>query len=284
MYGGGYGGGAGAMAGYGGTDKDSLVMQTKEWQKRSPGHKESWYTFVLERGTSNFDPNRHDEATLMEFMALANDGALDVTKEPKGFGKGGGKWDAGGKGGGCGWNAGAGGGGWGGDAWSGGGKACGGKGGGKPTPWDMMNMMQTMWEWGGNKGGGKGGKGKGGGGDGGGGGGGAGESKPGDWVCPDCANVNFSHRSTCNKCGGSGRGQTRLGMKPGDWICPGCGDLVFASKSACKMCSTPKPVEGYGGDASAGYGGAAAAGYGATDASGYAAAAMGGGAARFSPY
>merc|ERR1712129_315810 len=70
-----------------------------------------------------------------------------------------------------------------------------------------------------------------------------GVAKPGDWVCPNCNNVNFSHRDKCNKCGTPSKGQARLGMKPGDWICPKCGDLVFASKSQCKMCQTPKPDE-----------------------------------------
>merc|ERR1712107_940571 len=67
------------------------------------------------------------------------------------------------------------------------------------------------------------------------------KTKPGDWICQDCQNVNFSNRNSCNRCGGSRRGTTRLGMKPGDWICPNCGDLVFASRSQCKMCDTAKP-------------------------------------------
>merc|ERR1719277_1443770 len=77
-----------------------------------------------------------------------------------------------------------------------------------------------------------------------------GSSRPGDWVCPQCQNINFSNRETCNKCGFAGRGQKRLGMKPGDWICTNCGDLVFSSKSQCKMCGTAKPAEL---EASAGY-------------------------------
>merc|ERR1719229_1209383 len=119
-----------------------------------------------------------------------------------------------------------------------------------------MGMMQQMMQWANSKGMGKGmGKGPGGRDS-----GGPEGSRPGDWICPQCKNVNFSNRDKCNKCGASGRGEKRLGMKPGDWICPNCGDLVFASKSACKMCSTPKPLtEGEGGAYVTGSYGAASA-------------------------
>merc|ERR1712107_316127 len=101
---------------------------------------------------------------------------------------------------------------------------------------DMMSMMMWGWANGGDWGGKSDWKKDG--------GYGAGSNqKPGDWVCPECGNVNFSNREKCNKCGASGRGQKRLGMKPGDWICPNCGGLVFASTSLCKMCGNPKPAE-----------------------------------------
>merc|ERR1740121_122306 len=110
----------------------------------------------------------------------------------------------------------------------------------------MMQMMASMWE-------------KGGGGKGWGGGGGGGDkpgntSKPGDWVCPSCSNVNWSSRAECNKCGHPRGNAKRLNMKEGDWVCHNCGDLVFASKSVCKMCGTPKPEgeEGYQPGAAAG--------------------------------
>lgn len=67
--------------------------------------------------------------------------------------------------------------------------------------------------------------------------------KPGDWVCPKCANTNFSKNAACQQCNHPRGMAMRQGMKPGDWICPRCGDLVFASKSACKMCKTPRPHE-----------------------------------------
>mmetsp|Transcript_26245 Transcript_26245/g.74653 ORF Transcript_26245/g.74653 Transcript_26245/m.74653 type:complete len:230 (+) Transcript_26245:67-756(+) len=219
-----------------GMDKDALVNAVKAFQRQSEGHKEAWYHFVQERGTTNFDPNRHDEGLLQEFVAAAADGQIEiptVTASSKGSGKGWGGGDSWGKGS---------------SSW--GGKAGGGKGGdwgggkgawGASDPWTAM--MSAMMEWfsSGGKSWGKGGAGKGGGG----GGGGGTESKPGDWICPSCQNVNFSNRDTCNRCGSGGRDtQTRIGMRPGDWICPGCGDLVFASKHACKMCGTGRPGAG----------------------------------------
>jgi len=41
--------------------------------------------------------------------------------------------------------------------------------------------------------------------------------------------------------GGGGKGQT---PKPGDWICPQCQDLQFARNSECRLCSAPRPTEG----------------------------------------
>jgi len=32
--------------------------------------------------------------------------------------------------------------------------------------------------------------------------------------------------------------------KPGDWVCPQCEDLQFARNTECRLCSTPKPAEG----------------------------------------
>lgn len=91
--------------------KTDLVNQVKAWQKTSASHKEAWYRWVQEKtGESNFDPNRHDEATLMEFTTLADSGQIEL-QDPTGFGSSN-KKKGGGFGGGFGdWGWGGGGGG-----------------------------------------------------------------------------------------------------------------------------------------------------------------------------
>ncbi len=59
-----------------------MVEQVKAWQRMGDGHRAGWYNFVLERGgTRDFDPKRHDESTLSEFLSLANSGQIDLTRE-----------------------------------------------------------------------------------------------------------------------------------------------------------------------------------------------------------
>mmetsp|Transcript_98887 Transcript_98887/g.313925 ORF Transcript_98887/g.313925 Transcript_98887/m.313925 type:complete len:329 (-) Transcript_98887:52-1038(-) len=260
--------------------KDALVQRVKDWQKRSEGHKQSWYNFCTKLGSTNFDPDWFDETVLQEFLLQTEAGEMPMC---------GGKGKGGSYGGSCGstwgpaddWSC------W--DAWWDPMMSSWGWGGGGMSMWDMMAMM---WGMGCGKGwnscskGGKFGKGAMGGmgfmggmghmagmgpmssmggmgamgmGCTGGvgcmgckGGKSGGPStmdpsffggKPGDWICPGCWNVNYSHRDRCNVCGTAGRGEARLGMKPGDWICPKCGDLVFSTKAQCKMCRTPKPEE-----------------------------------------
>jgi len=193
-------------------------------------HTQAWYGFINSKGFLNFDPSRHSRDLLQEFMTCATDGSFGI--EPTGpfsnwsmYAKGGGKGKTGpfdSKG------------------------MCKGmfKGGNTPImPPIMAAAMQEVLNrcfgscWKGGKGGGNFG----------GFGGGSGgitlppNTRPGDWVCLDCKNVNFSYRTVCNSCGGANRDQARINTKPGDWVCPNCGDLVFASKSACKMCQTPRP-------------------------------------------
>lgn len=98
---------------------------------------------------------------------------------------------------------------------------------GKNDTMGMVRMMETIAD------GFSGGHGK-----------GKGKGKPGDWVCPQCGDIVFASKSSCNKCGTEKTMNVkRINMKPGDWTCPGCGDLVFASKHQCSMCGTLKPQD-----------------------------------------
>jgi len=153
----------------------------------------------------------------------------------------------------------------------GGGNGCGGKGGGgkgghgggdmAQMQHQMMGMMQQMMQINpgmmkgmmntvsGGGGGGKGG--------GGGGGGHLGNptTKPGDWQCGSCGDMQFARNVVCRMCNApkmeaeapaafSNNGQM---TRDGDWNCPNCGDLQFARNQACRKCNTPNPTGGGGG-------------------------------------
>jgi len=76
--------------------------------------------------------------------------------------------------------------------------------------------------------------------------------KPGDWYCPNCADLQFARNQQCRKCGtanpdpegSAALSQTRpnnVHEKPGDWYCPSCGDLQFAKNQQCRRCGTSNP-------------------------------------------
>lgn len=64
-------------------------------------------------------------------------------------------------------------------------------------------------------------------------------TKPGDWYCPSCRDLNFASRSVCRKC------QTphpdHSNARPGDWLCRNCTELNFASRLMCRKCNSPHP-------------------------------------------
>mmetsp|Transcript_86270 Transcript_86270/g.180501 ORF Transcript_86270/g.180501 Transcript_86270/m.180501 type:complete len:414 (+) Transcript_86270:450-1691(+) len=86
--------------------------------------------------------------------------------------------------------------------------------------------------------------------------------KPGDWVCPECNDLQFARNTQCRKCGmpnpggcgGCNMPPQRPGFgfaptfgKPGDWTCPACGDHQFARNEVCRKCGAKPPAGGSGG-------------------------------------
>eukprot|EP00090_Calanus_glacialis_P016690 TRINITY_DN2611_c0_g1_i1.p1 TRINITY_DN2611_c0_g1~~TRINITY_DN2611_c0_g1_i1.p1 ORF type:complete len:274 (+),score=98.19 TRINITY_DN2611_c0_g1_i1:60-881(+) len=81
------------------------------------------------------------------------------------------------------------------------------------------------------------------------------EPRQGDWDCPKCQNINFSHRNRCN---GKSSGvpcnlrkpefekfsvpflRNKEMRQPGDWCCLRCGNINFPSRENCNKCEITK--------------------------------------------
>lgn len=73
-----------------------------------------------------------------------------------------------------------------------------------------------------------------------------GTSRPGDWICPKCSDMQFASRRECRSCG-EPRPTTMSKPKgasfgSNDWTCPSCGDHQFARNVKCRQCGEPKPT------------------------------------------
>lgn len=60
--------GSDSGGGGGGSKKDRLVEKVKELQRQGDRYKQAWYEYCRQKGTSNYDPNRHEEDDLQEFL------------------------------------------------------------------------------------------------------------------------------------------------------------------------------------------------------------------------
>mmetsp|Transcript_116553 Transcript_116553/g.330268 ORF Transcript_116553/g.330268 Transcript_116553/m.330268 type:complete len:529 (+) Transcript_116553:1389-2975(+) len=91
----------------------------------------------------------------------------------------------------------------------------------------------------------------------------------GNWLCPQCSNVNFPSREACNRCqapkppqdlanqlamqqqqlaaagmgGGGVKRSAPVAGVDGNWACPLCNNVNFPTRDACNRCQSPKPQD-----------------------------------------
>ena len=56
----------------------SLVNEVKAWQRRGLAYSHCWYRFVMDQGTSTFDPTCHTSETLSEFLSMVHSGDFEL--------------------------------------------------------------------------------------------------------------------------------------------------------------------------------------------------------------
>merc|ERR1712217_231691 len=75
-------------------------------------------------------------------------------------------------------------------------------------------------------------------------------SRAGDWICPNCHEIQFAKNSACKKCGMNKPPPEQIqtvsngayNAKAGDWVCPQSSDIQFAKNIQCRKCGAPNPV------------------------------------------
>merc|ERR1719265_2401695 len=57
-------------------DKESLVARVKAYQRNGTEQRDQWYSYCRKRGTSSFDPSRHDAPFLAGFVKALDRGDI----------------------------------------------------------------------------------------------------------------------------------------------------------------------------------------------------------------
>ena len=58
--------------------RSSLVSEIKAWQRRGLAYSQCWYRFVIDQGSSTFDPSYHTSDTLSEFLSMVRGGQFEL--------------------------------------------------------------------------------------------------------------------------------------------------------------------------------------------------------------
>lgn len=64
--------------------------------------------------------------------------------------------------------------------------------------------------------------------------------KPGDWICVECGNMNFSWREVCHRCAKM-KTSIKKSINQGDWVCNSCDNTNFSWRKHCHKCGMEMP-------------------------------------------